>query len=338
MTDRSQWKPLSPAFKEALRRYERSSRVRLRRTEADATVTAPLYHYTDRRGLGGIITTQQFWFTHYQHLNDDTELKFGMDVAKAVLTEIGARSGKVKLFCDMVIDLFSHENMSSTFDFYIASFSRNADSSHQWMKYAQHGQGFAIGIAPKLFAIENKAKLKPHENVFVAPVCYGDIAGRSHHLPAIENTARIVAETVIRKAEAMADINRGMPFFDELGKTLIASELILNCLTLKHQMCPLNRGRVTPGREARYRQADRAEHQPGLPGHHSSACSQKRCRNVRRGGLGLLLHGVVKVGSGRSRRISLGGVLGCRSGPAQLKLMAHGCFQSRIEQIKNIAV
>jgi len=38
--------------------------------DARNTVTAPLYHYTDARGLEGIITTQQMWFTHYRHLND----------------------------------------------------------------------------------------------------------------------------------------------------------------------------------------------------------------------------------------------------------------------------
>jgi hypothetical protein len=235
MTDRSQWKPLTPAFTAALRQYDSTSRVRLRTAEVRSAITSPLYHYTDRRGLEGIITVQQFWFTHYQHLNDDTELKFGMDVAKTTLLEIGARSSNVKIFCDMVIDLFSDDNMSGTFEFYIASFSRNADSPHQWEKYAEHRQGFAIGIAPRLFAIENKPNRNPHENVFVAPVFYGDSAGRTHHLPAIESAARIVEETVRRKAQAMRDINRGMPFFDELGKMLIASELILNSLTLKHQ-------------------------------------------------------------------------------------------------------
>lgn len=31
----------------------------------------------------------------------------------------------------------------------------------------------------------------------------------------------------------MCDINRGMPFFRELANRLVASELILNCLTVK---------------------------------------------------------------------------------------------------------
>jgi hypothetical protein len=234
VTDRSQWKPLSPAFTAALRTYLRASRVRLRNAEARNAPTAPLYHYTNRGGFEGIITAQQIWFTHYQHLNDDTEIRFGMDVAKATLAELGTRMPKGKVFCDMVTDLFSTENMDTAFGFYIASFSRNRDDLHQWRKYGENGQGFAIGLAPKLFAIEDKRNRKPHENVFVSPVSYGATAARILHLPAIENAARIVAETVERKAEAMSDINRGMPFFDEMAKNLRASELILNSLIVKN--------------------------------------------------------------------------------------------------------
>jgi hypothetical protein len=44
------------------------------------------------------------------------------------LAEVRAACGpKVKIFCDMVGDLLSHENLRSTFDFYVGSFSRERD-------------------------------------------------------------------------------------------------------------------------------------------------------------------------------------------------------------------
>ena len=49
----------------------------------------------------------------------------------------------------------------------------------------------------------------------------------------IERAAQIVAQTVKRKERVMGDINRGMPFFDEMAKAMIGSELLLNCLTMK---------------------------------------------------------------------------------------------------------
>jgi hypothetical protein len=205
----------------------------LRNFEVRNAIKAPLYHYTDRGGFEGIINSGQFWFTHYQHQHDDTEIQFGMGLAKAVLAEQGAQAPKIKIFCDMVIDLFSAKNLDSTFEFYIASFSRDRDALLQWQRYGQAGRGFAIGLAPRLFAIEDKLNRKPHENIFVSPVSYGDAAARIVHRPAIENAISIVAETVERKVKAMSDINRGMPFLDEMAKNLIASELILNSLIVK---------------------------------------------------------------------------------------------------------
>lgn len=137
------------------------------------------------------------------------------------------------MFCDMVDDLFSTENMRSTFELYVASFSRAPDDLNQWQVYAAKGQGFALGLAPSIFGIEAERDRKPHEHVFVAPVSYGPDAGRLLHLPPIERAAQVVAGVVNRKAKAMSDVNRGMPFFDELGKVLIATELLLNCLTMK---------------------------------------------------------------------------------------------------------
>ena len=169
MIDRSQWLPLSPAFTAAIRDYDRASRARLLARDARDAVTSPLYHYTDAGGLKGILTNQQVWFTHWQHLNDPTEMQFGMDVAKAVLAEVGTRLGpKIKIFCDMVDDLFSSENMRSTFELYVASFSRARDDLNQWRVYAAKGQGFALSLASSLFGIEDKRDRRPHEHVFVA--------------------------------------------------------------------------------------------------------------------------------------------------------------------------
>jgi hypothetical protein len=234
MTDPVDWKPLSPAFTAALRTYDQAARARVLRAQRRDAITAPLFHYTDRGGLNGIITNGQFWFTHYQHLNDDKEITFGMEIANAVLAEFGARWRRAEIFSDVVADLFSADNLNSVFDFYIGSFSRSRDDLHQWKNYAACGQGFAIGLAPRLFGIEpDRPDRKPDEIAFVSPVSYGDAAARALHRPAIESAVRIAAETAEHKAAAMQDINRGMPFFRELANRLVAAELILNCLLVK---------------------------------------------------------------------------------------------------------
>jgi hypothetical protein len=74
---------------------------------------------------------------------------------------------------------------------------------------------------------------KPHEITFVSPVLYGEDGARQRHMPAIVKAAQIVSEAVQRGADLVQDINIGLHFFDEMGKALIASALILNCLTTK---------------------------------------------------------------------------------------------------------
>jgi Protein of unknown function (DUF2971) len=233
MSDRSDWKPLSPAFTAAVRRYEHASRARLLKTQERNAVTAPLYHYTTRGGLEGILTTDQIWFTHYEHLNDDTELKFGMDMAKSVLAEIAARVPQVKIFCDWTADLFSSENLRRTLGFYIASFSRNRDDPYQWERYGDTGRGFAIGLAPSLFAVVDNPNAPPLDKDFVSGVSYGEDAARFQHRTAIENITGIILEIVTCKAQAMTDKNRGMPFIREMAMQVLANELILYSLIVK---------------------------------------------------------------------------------------------------------
>jgi hypothetical protein len=134
----------------------------------------------------------------------------------------------------MVADLFTHKNLQSSFDFYIASFSRERDDLGQWRAYADNGQGFALGLDEKLFQVEDKPHRKPHENVFVAPVVYGNTDARQRHLPAIEKAVETIAAAIGRAMDAMRDKAIGIPFLDQMAKALIASQLIWNCLTIKH--------------------------------------------------------------------------------------------------------
>jgi hypothetical protein len=127
MSDRSLWKPLTLAFTAGVRSYDRASKVRLLNAQRRDAIKAPLYHYTSRDGLCGIITAQKIWFTDYRCLNDDTEIGFGIAAAKAVLAEVGAREPKASLFCGMTADLLTTENLDGHFGFYVASFSRKRD-------------------------------------------------------------------------------------------------------------------------------------------------------------------------------------------------------------------
>lgn len=56
--------------------------------EQASGIERPLYHYTDARGLKGIIESGQIWFTDYRHMNDPSELVHGMEFAHLVAREL----------------------------------------------------------------------------------------------------------------------------------------------------------------------------------------------------------------------------------------------------------
>jgi hypothetical protein len=156
-----------------------------------------------------------------------------MEIAAKILREISDDNPHIKLFCDAVRDLFSHKNMSRTFGFYIGSFTKERDDLGQWRAYARDGRGYALGLAPRLFGTGDMPDRQPRDITFVSPVLYGEDGARRRHMPAIAKAAQLVLEAVQRGADLMPDINVGLHFFDEMGKALIASELILDCLTTK---------------------------------------------------------------------------------------------------------
>ncbi len=222
-------------LQEALDQFERYANGELQAREAANAVSAPLYHYTDAVGLKGIVENQQIWFTHYLHLNDPGEWRYGMDIVRAILSEIaGADPCPRRLFCKCVEDVFRPENFHSTIEFYLASFSRESDDLGQWRAYGADGRGFALGLASHLFQVEVKADRKPHENVFVSPVVYGDTETTKLARPAIDRAVSIVEQVSRDAPEMMADKSVGRPFLRELTNHLISGVLIPACLVAKH--------------------------------------------------------------------------------------------------------
>ena len=203
--------------------------------QARTTIDTPLYHYTDERGLKGIIESETIWFTNYRHLNDPSELIHGIDLAKDVSRALETGADKrVGLFLQMLRHMLSEQNFSNALDFFIASFSRERDDLGQWRSYADNGRGYALGLAQRVFAIVDKPNRKPDENVFVAPVVYKTDEAYSRHQKAIEKAATILLGTVETNENLMQNEKIGIPFFEEMARAVIASPLIWNCLTSKH--------------------------------------------------------------------------------------------------------
>src|SRR5215475_13210504 len=93
--------PLPPVLQQAIEKFTAWAEQHLRTEQDAATITVPLYHYTDGRGLKGILESGRVWFTDYRHLNDPSELTHGIEMAHDVARGLGTGAdGRIGLFLE----------------------------------------------------------------------------------------------------------------------------------------------------------------------------------------------------------------------------------------------
>lgn len=113
------------------------------RAEQDTDVS--LYHYTDQRGLLGILDTQVIFATDVGFVNDSEELRYVDGVLAALGSELEVhtalgRAVKVRLGAGEL----RTRSLGSAF---VASFSEEPDLLSQWRAYAGDGSGYVVGFA-----------------------------------------------------------------------------------------------------------------------------------------------------------------------------------------------
>jgi hypothetical protein len=84
---------------------------------------ATIYHYTDLKGALGILQTGQLWFTERAHLNDPTEIQYGLYAGRE-LFERAAEGVGPKIPKDAALHLKGEHHFGlSSYGFWIAIFS-----------------------------------------------------------------------------------------------------------------------------------------------------------------------------------------------------------------------
>jgi len=127
-----------------------------------------IYHYTDFKGLQGILNTRRVWMSGYQGLNDDMEIIHPLKEALSYIKEYSSGRQNEKAW-ELFIQLF--EEVVKHFNIYICSFCLQVEQKVLWEKYGKQGEGFAIGfrqdyVIPKQYKKANQALMgqKVHYN------------------------------------------------------------------------------------------------------------------------------------------------------------------------------
>src|SRR5262245_9667007 len=124
-------KELPPALLAAIEEFGRWSDDHLNAEQKNNTITEPLYHYTDGRGINGIIESQTIWFTDYRHLNDPSELSYGIEKARDLMRQAATEADVYgQAFLECLSDMLSPKKFPRL-EFFIASFSRDRNELGQ---------------------------------------------------------------------------------------------------------------------------------------------------------------------------------------------------------------
>ena len=99
-----------------------------------------IYHYTDDRGLRGILETGRLWFTDLFSLNDPSEFNHGIALALKILERKANESQQqqVKSFCKL-FDRTMTVNTEKIGKFFVCCFSITGEDLGQWRAYADDG-------------------------------------------------------------------------------------------------------------------------------------------------------------------------------------------------------
>ena len=116
-----------------------------------------LYHYTDLKGIMGILQSKKIWATNAYYLNDSSEIQYSVAIAKseAIAQKRNCDERTAKYLDDIISLLESFLDKDYAF---VASFSEEPDLLSQWRAYGKGSGGFCIGLSEELLSEKSPDK------------------------------------------------------------------------------------------------------------------------------------------------------------------------------------
>lgn len=111
-----------------------------------------IYHYTDTKGLIGLVESGCIWATHVNRLNDSSENNHGFNLVTNYVRANEAKSSK-PLFEKALLEL-------QRVDTYVACYSTADDLLSQWRNYTGKQVGYSLGFeTKKMVTLDEKMPL-----------------------------------------------------------------------------------------------------------------------------------------------------------------------------------
>jgi hypothetical protein len=191
---------------------------------------SPVYHYTNARGLKGIVDKDAIWLTERVHVNDPTELAYGLGFA---IEWCDRQVDNDDLVTRVFFKQFRRgvDQLLDPVAAYVGSFSLRADILSQWCRYADDGRGFCLEFSPGFLGTQWNSHSDPGR-VLAYLVDYRDDEIKRRQESCLER-----AREYIKRPEVVAALAHE-PSRRELVvgmQALISYELLWNTLQFKHR-------------------------------------------------------------------------------------------------------
>lgn len=107
----------------------------------------PLYHYTNFKGLLGIVATRALWASDIRYMNDSAELKHAVDLIRTEINHRIASGHTNPVLLNQFLDWVTHR-VTNGHMLFAASFRANGNLLSQWRGYSSLGKGVSLGFDP----------------------------------------------------------------------------------------------------------------------------------------------------------------------------------------------
>jgi hypothetical protein len=205
-----------------------------------------LYHYTDQRGLLGILDSKSIWATHVRYLNDSSEYKHGLDIVRRLVREFtidlssvitgessgvaSERTGAIMRevmggTLDLVdkMSVFVASFFDSTGDFSGLHHQDAGDNLSQWRAYSKGSAGFSLGFDKEALI----SHLRQQSDELEVPIVGANCEYREdlQELYLQEKVAEVAPIILKHLNDAMDEINyRSMPTILSSAKERLKDE------------------------------------------------------------------------------------------------------------------
>jgi len=195
-------------------------------------VASTLFHYTDAAGLKGILEKDCLWLTDRIHLNDPSEIAYGMKFALDWCAE------NVKT-TDRLIRLFfgafgtGLPAVLERHGFYVSSFSLAGDVLSQWCRYADDGKGYCLEFSPGYL----NSGWKTTQGLVTFSMSYNEVDIKLRQERCLSDAVAYVRKEEVFNTVAQAILSSGPDAQKEFVVGMqerITSELLWNAVQFKH--------------------------------------------------------------------------------------------------------